>query len=411
MLNMASTNQRDLLMDEGEAGLGVGSNSGSAGTRPEQLPMPVYPQNTGPDGSEQDYAIFNRRRAIRAWLLPYLGSRLHSGELRPLVPYLFTEFKCNLDCHYCWANNNQIRGMTEETAKRSIDWLHSLGSRVLAIMGGEPLLRPDFMHKVIYYAAHKGFFVYLPTNGRLMRRNVVDRLGDAGVATWNVAVDVVDEKPGLPKALNRIRPNFEYLAKMQHYYGYTVFLNINICRTNLDDVLRLTEIGHSMGIATDYHLNETPMLEQDHFVHLEENSTYLTPAIWPKVDELLDHLVEKNRAGYKMVNSIQHLNDMKDFLRGKVKPWSCRAGQNSLIIRADGTLAPCFSLYSANDDWGTVGSPKFDIEDLERRKMLCTQNCLSTAQHTLGYCYDLTHVLRWLLKQALHGFRGVTGSF
>ena len=56
--------------------------------------------------------------------------------------------------------------MTEDTAKRSIDWLHSIGSRVLALMGGEPLLRPKFIHKIVHYSAKKDIFVYLPTNGR-----------------------------------------------------------------------------------------------------------------------------------------------------------------------------------------------------------------------------------------------------
>ena len=47
--------------------------------------------------------------------------------------------------------------MTEDTARRAIDWLHSTPCRVLAPTGGEPLLRPDFVHKVIYYAAKKDF--------------------------------------------------------------------------------------------------------------------------------------------------------------------------------------------------------------------------------------------------------------
>jgi molybdenum cofactor biosynthesis enzyme MoaA len=64
--------------------------------------------------------------------------------------------------------------MTEDTARRSIDWLHSLGNRVLALMGGEPLLRPRFVHKVVHYAAKRCFFVYLPTNGRLMKPEVID---------------------------------------------------------------------------------------------------------------------------------------------------------------------------------------------------------------------------------------------
>ena len=126
--------------------------------------------------------------------------------------------------------------MTEDTARRSIDWLHDNGCRVLALMGGEPLLRPQFVHKVVYYAAKKGFWIYVPTNGRLLRPDVIDRLGDAGVATFNLAVDAVDEKPGLPKALSPIRKYFDHLVRRQYRYGYTVFFNMNICRNNMDDI-------------------------------------------------------------------------------------------------------------------------------------------------------------------------------
>jgi len=41
-------------------------------------------------------------------------------------------------------------------------------------MGGEPLLRPQFAHKVCYYAAKKGFWIYVPTNARLLRPQVTD---------------------------------------------------------------------------------------------------------------------------------------------------------------------------------------------------------------------------------------------
>ena len=108
-------------------------------------------------------------RALRGWLVPYLRSRVLPGEFHPIIAYLFTEFKCNLSCHYCWAFDNRVKGMTEDTAVRAIDWLHETGCRVLALMGGEVLLRPQFAHKVVHYAANKGFFVYVPTNGRLMR--------------------------------------------------------------------------------------------------------------------------------------------------------------------------------------------------------------------------------------------------
>jgi uncharacterized Fe-S cluster-containing radical SAM superfamily enzyme len=35
----------------------------------------------------------------------------------------------------------------------------------------------------------------VPTNGRLLRPEVIDKLGDAGVATFNLALDAIDEKP------------------------------------------------------------------------------------------------------------------------------------------------------------------------------------------------------------------------
>ena len=131
-------------------------------------------------------------RAMRGWALPYLKSRILPGHLHPIVSYLFTEWKCNLDCHYCWAFDNRVKGMTEDIARRSIDWLHGTSGRVLALMGGEPLLRPDFAHKVTYYATKKGFWIYIPTNGRLLRPDVIDKLGDAGVSVINLAIDAVD---------------------------------------------------------------------------------------------------------------------------------------------------------------------------------------------------------------------------
>lgn len=62
--------------------------------------------------------------------------------------------------------------------------------------GREPLLRPDFVHKVVYYAAKKGFWVYIATNGRLLRPDVADRLGDAGASAFNFAMDAWDLKCG-----------------------------------------------------------------------------------------------------------------------------------------------------------------------------------------------------------------------
>ena len=173
-----------------------------------------------PELQTGSYHANNFVRAFRRWFVPYVQSRVMSDSFRPLLSYLFTEWKCNVDCHYCWAFNNKVKGMTEETAIQSIDWLKSVGCRVIAIMGGEPLLRRDFILKVVDYGTKNGFFVYLPTNGILMNEDFIDKVGDRGVAAINLAVDSLDEKPGLAKNFRRIEKQFKYLVQQQRKYGY-----------------------------------------------------------------------------------------------------------------------------------------------------------------------------------------------
>ncbi len=392
------------------------------GGKEQKLPTPVFPQHPElmaardedyfpKDGKRRKHKMKYVYRAAKGWAFPFFRSRIMPGEFHPIIAYLFNEWKCNLDCHYCWAFDNSVRGMTEDIAKRSVDWLHDTGCRVLALMGGEPLLRPDFAHKIIYYAAKKDFWIYLPTNGRLLREEVIDKVADAGVATVNLAVDAWDIKPGLPKAMVPIRKYFDYLVKKQYKYGYSVFLNINICHNNMDDVRQLTELAHDSGIATDYHICESPMTEQPHFKHLYSNPTFIREEDHPLVCELVDWLVEKQKSGYHMVNSVERLSQMKDFVKGELHDWNCRAGHNSLIVRVDGTLAPCFPMYSAGYDWGTIEAHKFETKQLKDMKKECQKNCFSTLNHILAFCYNDQRVITWLFKQAKHGFRRVEGNF
>jgi sulfatase maturation enzyme AslB (radical SAM superfamily) len=209
-----------------------------APVEPKHLSLPdaVFPQfperlnKPGPERipDKRKWGISDIYRTSRGWLFPYLRSRVMPGEFHPITAYLFIEYKCNLDCWYCWSYDNKIKGMTEDVARRSIDWLHDHGCRVLALMGGEPLLRPQFVHKVVQYAAKRGFWVYISTNGRLLRPEVADRLGDAGVSAINFALDVWDLKPSLPKAFVPAQTNLEYILRQQYVHGYIVFSSTSI---------------------------------------------------------------------------------------------------------------------------------------------------------------------------------------
>src|SRR5438045_7928069 len=114
----------------------------------------------------------------------------------------------------------------------------------------------------------------------------------------------------------------------------------------MDDVMALTELAHDYDIGIDYHIVESPIIDAPHFKHLNENSTFLTPEDYPKVDALIDWIVEKHKQGYKIVNQKTRLLQMKEFMRGNIAPWGCSAGRNILIILTDGTLVACFSISS-----------------------------------------------------------------
>src|SRR5881409_2800205 len=132
------------------------------------LPEPVFPHRPElltdepwPGDGHRHWTPKQIFHAMQGWAFPFVKSRVLPGDFHPIVAYLFTEYKCNLDCHYCYSFDNRVKGMTEEMARASIDWLHDSTCRVLALMGGEVLLRPKFVHKIVDYAARKGFFIYI----------------------------------------------------------------------------------------------------------------------------------------------------------------------------------------------------------------------------------------------------------
>lgn len=366
-------------------------------------------QNKQNKSHSNRYYLGNFARAFRSWLIPYIKSRLYPNTFRPILSFLYTDLCCNVDCHYCFIRDNKIQGMTMQTAKDAVDWLHSHGCRVLAYMGGEPLIRKQFIIDLTRYAVDKGFFVYLPTNGILMDNRFIDAIGEAGVSAINFAVDTVDKQEGLPKYFNRIKPQFEYLVQQEHKYNYITFLNINITQNNMDEVQKLTEIAHSYGIGTDYHINERPLILYDTYQH-EEDGGWIEERQFHQVDEILDWLAEKNRLGYPMVNSVEHLSAMKQFIRSELTFWPCQAGQLSMIIRLDGSFAPCFELYGEKEDWGNIyDGPKFNPAALAARKQQCASNCLSTCNFQVAhYTGSGRHWLQWVGKHAYSNLFGVS---
>lgn len=91
--------------------------------------------------------------------------------------------------------------------------------------------------------------------------------------------------------------------------------------------------------------------------------------------------------------------------------WNCRAGQNNVIIRTDGTVVPCFPMYSATFDWGNIDHFTFNRDQLFEMKTTCQKHCFSTLNHNLAYCYNDARVIKWMWENVKRGFQGGMRSF
>jgi hypothetical protein len=115
---------------------------------------------------------------------------------------------------------------------------------------------------------------------------------------------------------------------------------------------------------------------------------------------------------------------VKDVYR--TSPWDCprakrrvafcrmelTCGQNNVILRTNGTVAPCFPMYGATFDWGDIDQPKFDEGQPPAMKSACQQHCFSTLNHNLAYCYNDARVMKWLWSSVIENkFQGGVRSF
>lgn len=88
----------------------------------------------------------------------------------PLIAVLCVTNKCNLKCWYCYGEHPYRLDRPEFTTAELlglIRGLHALGTRILQLQGGEPLLRDD-LKAVIEEAKRLGMVCDMVTNGTLI---------------------------------------------------------------------------------------------------------------------------------------------------------------------------------------------------------------------------------------------------
>jgi MoaA/NifB/PqqE/SkfB family radical SAM enzyme len=113
--------------------------------------------------------------------------RLKRGELFPPFFFLALTDACNLRCHGCWIQNHgKPQMLSEEDVERIIHAAKQQGSRYFTLLGGEPMLYPNWWEIL---SRHSDCYFQIITNGMFLNDENVDRMAAAGNVTPLISID------------------------------------------------------------------------------------------------------------------------------------------------------------------------------------------------------------------------------
>jgi organic radical activating enzyme len=243
---------------------------------------------------------------------------------------------------------------------RRVDRLAELGTSVITISGGEPLLHPD-LDQIIQRIRERGSIATLITNGYLLTPERIRRLNRAGLDHLQISIDNVRPDGVSVKSLKVLDQKLQWLAA---HAEFQVTINSVIGTSeNPEDAAEVARRARELGFAT------TVGIVHDHQGQLQPPG-----AREQKVYQEIVELGGKSFSTFAYYNQFQ-----KNLMQGKPNNWKCRAGSRYLYICENGLVHYC------SQQRGTPGIPleQYGAEDLEREfhsvkscAPFCTVSCV-----------------------------------
>ena len=98
----------------------------------------------------------------------------------PVLVHIIPIRRCNLACTYCNEFDDFSKPVPLQEMFRRIDRLGAMGTSVITISGGEPLLHPE-LDQLISHVRRRGVIAGMITNGYLLVADRIKRLNSAGL--------------------------------------------------------------------------------------------------------------------------------------------------------------------------------------------------------------------------------------
>jgi len=172
---------------------------------------------------------------VRAFTYPY----------QPVAAHLIPTRRCNLACTYCNEFDDVSQPVPTSEVLRRVDLLAALGTGIVTMSGGEPLLHPD-LDGIISRIRHHGMIATLITNGYLLTADRIARLNRAGLDHLQISIDNVIPDEVSKKSLKVLDQTLRRLAE---YAEFDVTINVVVGSAVRDPADALTIAGRAAALG------------------------------------------------------------------------------------------------------------------------------------------------------------------
>src|SRR5579872_3447451 len=139
----------------------------------------------------------------------------------PIDVHIIPMRRCNLTCAYCNEYDDFSKPVPLETMRRRLDKLAALGTTVVSMSGGEPLMHPELDEIIAHVRKHR-MMAGMITNGYLLTADRIQRLNRAGLEHMQISIDNVMPDDVSKKSLKVLDKKLQLLAEHAHFH-----VNIN----------------------------------------------------------------------------------------------------------------------------------------------------------------------------------------
>jgi len=298
------------------------------------------------------------RTTIREWKM--VAKALISQD-HPMLVHIIPMRRCNLSCSYCNEYDDVSKPVDTEIMFRRIGQLAELGTSIITISGGEPLMHPE-LESIIAEIRRRGMLAGLITNGYLLSRKRIQSLNEAGLEHLQISIDNVEPDETSMKSLKVLDKKLRYLAELADFK-----VNINSVLgsevNNPEDALTIGRRAVEFGFTCT--------------VGLIHDGTGALKALGEREKKIFYQVRDLGRKSYARVN--RYFQD--NLVNGNSNGWRCRAGARYLYVCEDGVVHYC----SQQRGYPGIALKEYTREDIRREYLTqkpCAPNCTISCVHS-----------------------------